>query len=299
MKKFLHKYGVKWVGNKPEGELDTRALDQDLSGSDPRYRYNLPHEIDIRVLARRVQELNIIAEQDAGRWVAQGNMRQFKALDSVPIFFFQNGLVLKGFPFRPYSSHEAQSLLSDLLDGFFPYDLKKKYPDGVPLSVVDKTNEPFRPQDSNIRSVEDRDLGFLSKEQFLGQLPDSVIKDGKVIPIKEDIARILGAETKPQQEGSVEIRTHVDDRLASGESDLRFTSLRIKTETGKKTLMVKLLYTDNIETLKRLLEPHSETHGRFEIRSTFPAKVFDVRDPSSLESLGLVPNYALALRGIS
>jgi len=297
MKQFLHRYGVKWVGSQPQGSLDTQLLDQDLGGAEPRFRYNLPQEIDIRVLARRVQELNIIAEQDAGRWVAQGNVRQFKPLETVPIFFFQNGLILKGFPFRPYSSHHAQSLLSDLLDGYFPFDLKKKYPDGVPLSVVDKTGEPFRPQDPGIRSVEDQDLGFLSKEQFLAQLPDSVIKQGKVIPIKEDLARMLGAEVRAQ-DGTIEVPTHVDRRLAAGEAELKYTTLRVKSESGKKTWIVRLLYSDSVAELRRLLEPQSETRGRFEIRSTFPARVFDPSDSSTLESLGLVPNYALALRAV-
>lgn len=292
MKDFLHRYGLKWVGNQQtEGELNVAALNQDLSGSDPRFRYNLPHEIDVRVLTRRVQELNIIAEKDAGRWVVEGNVRQFRPPQAIPIFFFRNGLILYGFPFRPYSSNEAQSLLSDILDGYFPFDLKKKYPDGVPLEVVDKTTEMFQPGAPNMASIENRDLGFISPQQFLDQIPNSVVKEGKVIPIKEDIARILGAEPSPQ-ESSIEIPTHVDATTSTA----KFTTLRIKTETGRKTLIVKLWYTDTLAVLKRLLDPYSETKGRFEIRSTFPAKVFDVADGNSLEALGLVPNYALALR---
>lgn len=29
-------------------------------------------------------------------------------------------------------------MLGDLLDGYYPYDLKDKYPDGVPLELVNK-----------------------------------------------------------------------------------------------------------------------------------------------------------------
>jgi hypothetical protein len=36
-------------------------------------------------------------------------------------------------------------VLSDILDGFFPYDLKKKFPDGVPLKPVDCTDEDYNP----------------------------------------------------------------------------------------------------------------------------------------------------------
>lgn len=34
-------------------------------------------------------------------------------------------------------------MLSDILDGYFPYDLKTKYPEGVPLRPVDLTNEMY------------------------------------------------------------------------------------------------------------------------------------------------------------
>lgn len=36
-----------------------------------------------------------------------------------------------------------QSVLSDILDGYFPYDLKNKYPEGVPLKPVDLTEEAY------------------------------------------------------------------------------------------------------------------------------------------------------------
>ena len=37
-----------------------------------------------------------------------GNVKGFKILDDVPIFFFANGLMIKGFPFYPYYSKQAQ-----------------------------------------------------------------------------------------------------------------------------------------------------------------------------------------------
>ena len=60
------------------------------------------------------------------------------------IFFYKNGLMIDGgFPFYPYHSKEAQSMLSDILDGYFPFDLKKKYPEGVPLRPVDLTDDMY------------------------------------------------------------------------------------------------------------------------------------------------------------
>ena len=34
-------------------------------------------------------------------------------------------------------------ILSDILDGYFPYVLKARYPNGVFLNVVDNTSEKF------------------------------------------------------------------------------------------------------------------------------------------------------------
>ena len=67
MEKFLSDYGLKWVGSAPEGQLDVKSIMQDIPGNEPLYKYNLPNEIDISVIERRIQELNMIAEKDAAR----------------------------------------------------------------------------------------------------------------------------------------------------------------------------------------------------------------------------------------
>jgi len=300
METFLSNYGLKWVGNGPSGELDVDTLMQDVNSSKPNYRYNLPSEIDIAIIERRIQELNIIAEKDSSRWVADGAIHKFKAPESVPIMLYKNGLILKGFPFKPYSSNQAQSLLSDILDGYFPYDLKHKYPDGVALRVVDKTSEMYKPG-QKIGGVNDPSTGIMSKEEFLDKLPASVIKDGNIIPVREDIAQIL----QPEQTGTINIRTHVDDYLETpdgmkdAKAKKRITTLRIKTETGKKNLILKLWYNDSFSIISSIIERYREARSSCEIRSTFPARTFNSSESRSLEELELIPNYALALRVIS
>ena len=37
----------------------------------------------------------------------QNNMKHFKKPDPVPIFFYSNGLMIKGFTFLPYYSKQA------------------------------------------------------------------------------------------------------------------------------------------------------------------------------------------------
>lgn len=91
----------------------------------------------------------------------------------MPIFFFQNGLQIKGFPFYPYYSKQAQSVLSDLLDGYFPLDLKEKYPNGVPLKPVDMCDEVYnsstKVQSDKIKALADYEKPDepMSKKKFL------------------------------------------------------------------------------------------------------------------------------------
>ena len=54
---------------------------------------------------------------------------------------------MQGFPFYPYHSKEAQSVLSDILEGYFPYDLKTKFPNGVPLKPIDLTDDVYNAND--------------------------------------------------------------------------------------------------------------------------------------------------------
>lgn len=59
-------------------------------------------------------------------------------------------------------------MLGDLLDGYFPYILKGKYPNGVLLKVVDKLSERYVEESSeeaivSLESKVDRDFKPPSK----------------------------------------------------------------------------------------------------------------------------------------
>ena len=49
--------------------------------------------------------------------------------------FWRNGVFARGGPLRPYSLSECRVLVGDLMDGYFPWELKDDFPDGVPLRV--------------------------------------------------------------------------------------------------------------------------------------------------------------------
>ena len=56
-------------------------------------------------------------------------------------------------------------------------------------------------------------------------------------------------------------------------------TLRIRTETGKRTIIVKLLRTDKIDMLYDYVTPYVEFDDKpYELRSKFPNKAYDEND---------------------
>lgn len=57
--------------------------------------------------------------------------------DPVPLRLFANGIMMFEGPFRKFTDPTAKMLIKDLMDGFFPWELQERYPDGVPFKVID------------------------------------------------------------------------------------------------------------------------------------------------------------------
>ena len=293
MERFLSGYGLKWKSQ--QGSFDFQRLKDDI-GNQAVYNHNLPEQLDLRVIAHKIQELNNKI-RNTMRMNSEGNVHQMNEIEELPIFFFQNGLILYGHQFQAYSSNKAQGWLSDLLGGYFPYDLKRKFPDGAPLKIVDRSAEDYVPEDRGIGSLNNRDLGILSRDQFLDQLPASVVQNGEIIPIREEIGKKLGAapEVAPGTlTGDIEIPTDVDPNSTTR----KFTSLRIKTENGTRNLLIKMWYDSKFSDLKPHIERYKESTGTVEVLSTFPRQTFSLECTQTFQELGLTPNYALALKAI-
>jgi hypothetical protein len=74
---------------------------------------------------------------------SENGIHKFRKAEPLPIGFFANGIAIKGYKFLSYQSKESLQVLGDLIDGYFPYILKGKYPNGVFLKVVDKVAERY------------------------------------------------------------------------------------------------------------------------------------------------------------
>jgi hypothetical protein len=125
--------------------MDKDKLKKDLEK--PKYNYRLPSEIDIRTVAMRIQELNMGMHSEGNSatevYKDKDGIHKIRKAEPLPVGFFADGIAIGGYPFFPYKSKESLQVLADILDGYFPFILKTKYPNGTFLKVVDKTEVKY------------------------------------------------------------------------------------------------------------------------------------------------------------
>ena len=144
MEAFLKSYGLKWVGHKVEGKFDKDKLKKDMEK--PKYNYHLPSEVDINTVARRIEELNMGLQQEgvpANEVYKDNGVHRLRMAEPLLIGFYSDGIAIQGHKFFPYKSKESIQILGDILDGYFPFVLKFKYPNGTYMKVVDKTEVAY------------------------------------------------------------------------------------------------------------------------------------------------------------
>ncbi|KAA0147468.1 hypothetical protein FNF29_07314 [Cafeteria roenbergensis] len=386
MEAFLNEYGLVWVGS--DGNGGTRPGE----ASTPTSYTGFDLALDFGVLAARVRELNALAGgEGAKKVVTRGGVSRLEEAESVPLTVWKDGLMLWRGPFRPVASEEAQAFLRDVLDGFFPSELKERYADGVLFKLIDKSSLTFaedkaasggaappsggfagrgramgsRPSGaasgaqggdseqqagSNLlaaASAADRPgvakmttladvgeahlslAGPMGKEAFLAQMPASVVRSGRVIKVREGLGDLMGASSAAERPDVVIARTPVvealrgttgsDDGSSSGDthalmsstfrpaplasegqdaalsSDDKVTTLVIRSDSGRQTLVVKLRYDDTVGDLRAYVDRYRAKSSSYDLVTAFPRRAYT--DASqTLQDAGLVPNAKLMIQ---
>ena len=84
-------------------------------------------------------------------------------------------------------------ILEDILEGYFPSVLRQRYPDGVLFKFYNKVDQDFKTcqEKGFINDFGTDDRGYIAetREELLNKLPKNVIKNGKIIPIRDEIAK--------------------------------------------------------------------------------------------------------------
>ncbi|XP_038654135.1 UBX domain-containing protein 11 isoform X1 [Scyliorhinus canicula] len=290
-------------------------------------------QVDFDLVLENIKDLNILAGEGEARIEHITGGARLKRPDPLSLTLFKNGIVMFNGPFRSFNELSTQHCLQDIMDGYFPSELQHKYPAGIPMKVTDKRDVIFRDrrlhaefpgvgqtigggriprvsaeQDSKlVKETSEIPGPKLSVEQFLNKLPKTVIRAGKVINIRGDIKDILQVPqvpSSPSDDNTVLIETPIlaelRERLKFSEDNRpasrNISTLRIKSENGEKTYIVKMLFNETVGDLRTYLNQiRGKQEVDYDIISTFPQQVYNDQS-KTLKEYGLIPNAMLILR---
>ena len=100
-------------------------------------------------------------------------IHRLEKTQSKTIVFYKNGVQLEGFPVFYYGSHDALALLADILDGYFPRQLEKSFPDGTLLSMTDRIDTMY----SSNQTL----------EELVNKIPATAIINDKIVDLRRNV----------------------------------------------------------------------------------------------------------------
>ena len=249
----LNKLNIEGENKYNEGEKENLGYDKNL----------LPKTIDIKVLARRIDEMNAIIYEEQGSNAEfeseDGKIFKLKHKKEILISFYKNGLIIEGYQFFPYESETSQKIIQDIIDGYSPYILHERYPHGVLMKVENhvkslyETNKSENNANKNIVNLNSpKEQKLMSPQEFVNIFPNKIIKKGNILNIKEDMEKILNinqeAKNKenPEQEEQ-EFNLYNNDKNDIKNEDL--CKLKIKIVTVDKIIKINIPKNKHINDL--------------------------------------------------
>ncbi|XP_065906409.1 UBX domain-containing protein 11-like [Dysidea avara] len=333
MEEFLADYGMVWVGGGCYGDYDDNDVGVATATWNPASSYIGDDVINYDLIIDNVKELNLLAGEDTARVSRdQQGAASLKVMEPVSLTLYHNGIILYDGPFRPFTDPSTMQCVKDLQDGYFPSELKARHPDGVPLKVNDMRDTIFKSrQYGNIfpgtghhlggkkapsrllpSTKQARDGGHYKETSdrptlpvgtFLSRLPQSVVRKGKIIDVRngvqnalqgDDNTNVILADTPAIEE--IKNRLHSAD--GANRSPQQYCTLRVTSETGDQTIVLKMRPSDTIDELRCQLDKTRSAQGvchqDYTIHSRFPNRTF-TRGGDTLAESGLCPSANLFL----
>ncbi|NXK48500.1 UBX11 protein, partial [Chauna torquata] len=324
MEQFLNDYGLIWVGDRHEQLEDLESLkEEELPAQSlwkPGEAVVSKHKIDFDLILENVKDLNMLAGEGVSQFDHRPGGARLRQQEPLPLTLYQNGIVMFDGPFRSYEEPSTQQCLQDIMDGYFPSELQMHYPDGIPFQVTDKRDVVFQERDlpgsfpghgqvvghsksSEVQEATEIPRPKLSSEQFLNKFFKSSIHGGEAINIRDSVRAAQQGSDGVQSSKEILVETprlSALKRLKTTEvaeaSAPEVCTLRIRSESGEQTYIVKMLFTETIGELRQhLAHARGGDSDSYEIISTFPQRVY-ADNSRSLQECGLIPNASLLLR---
>ena len=313
--------------NIDNGEEEPNEVDKSTSSAYDKSL--LPKTIDIKVLARRIEEMNAIIYEEQGSNAEfeseDGKIFKLKQKKEILISFYKNGLIIEGYQFFPYESEPSQKIIQDIIDGYSPYILHERYPHGVLMKVENHVKIIYEPNQINNISKNIKDLKdpgeqkYMSPKEFVNIFPNKVIKNGNILNIKEDMEKVLGIKST-NKEKNVNNEEVTDFNLY----DIKNTKikpedlckLKIKIVTVDKTINVNIPKNRHINELFDFVKNYANENLKkvsvtlkinnindYGFIMTFPFKILkyeqNVNKENTLEKCGLFPSLFITFDVLS
>ncbi|CAM9742855.1 unnamed protein product [Chrysoparadoxa australica] len=300
MQSFLADYGLVWVGGEAK----------------KKHRMIEGLQVSHRDLLQKLQQLNELVGSEQGQIVTSkdGRKAQLQQLDHVEVTVWLNGLVVDESSLRPFTDPAVKRFIQDVMDGYFPSEFMKRFPNGFLIRVHDKSTEPgpsARKRSSegavtlqaagsyaSTQGMKEQPPSDVDKARFLSRLPASVICNGRVVEVRADVQRRLEGAAPAQEQRVVDTAPRQEGEMTANlqptQSPLtRWLVPQVRVGDGKRKLLVMLPYRATVGELRASLAqelPHA-AEG-IKISSAFPARAH-ADDSRTLQQEELVPTAVL------
>jgi len=271
MEAFLKDYGLTWAGfralqDEEAEEVEELKKERDTNGiffNVDEFLEKLRHLSSI-VGSHRIQNIN-------------KNVHKFTGPEELSLIVHKNGLFIKNGPLRSYNLPECRSFIQDVLDGYFPSELKKMFPRGVRFVTVDKRDIDCP---VGVACSKNAEVGQVDIKKLKKKLPESVIKNGEVIPVKKAIfKRVSISPTLTYIKRPDEKEDFITDCSNYTVLKIRFPDSQTKEIKLPNTTKMRELYS-------RLKSEPSHPKGQAQLMSIFPRRIYEC-DDETLADLGL------------
>jgi hypothetical protein len=188
MENFLNDYGLVWVGYEGEHYSTNDHITLNKNDNHDQDDIDNNFQFDHKIFIQKINELNQLIYNEPTQVMIKNKIGSIihpsEKIKTIKIISYQNGLMINNGPFRRKQSVTYRHFIQDILDGFFPTEFKNDYPDGVLFD--------FHDQFHNVYEENSETKPKLNPNQFLAKLPKTVIKNGNIFDIRQNIAEKIG-----------------------------------------------------------------------------------------------------------